>query len=119
MPRHFLLAGHDAGGTVPPMLALAQEMVARGHAVTFLSQPSVSTRATRAGCRFVAIDGLESYEPRKPIEEQIDLAMIATAGAQIGEQLLAIAAKEPVDAVVVDCNLAGAAAAAETLDITS
>lgn len=42
--------------------------------------------------------------------------MTAMTGAEIGEQLLAIVDAERIDAVVVDCNLAGAAAAADTLD---
>lgn len=101
------------------MLALAQEMVSRGHVVTFLSQPSVRSRAIEAGSRFVAFDQIASYAQRKTIEEQIELAAMAITGVEIGEQLLAVASNESVDAVVLDCNLAGAAAAAETLAVPS
>jgi MGT family glycosyltransferase len=117
--RHVLLVGHDAGGTVPPMLALAQELVGRGHAVTWLSQPSVRERATVAGCRFTPFDGIGDYDARRPIEEQIDLAMPVIAGNEIGDQLLGIVSADHVDAVVVDCNLSGAGAAAESLDLPS
>ncbi len=117
--RRFLLSCHDAGGTVPPMLALAQELVARGHDVTWLSQPSVEQRALAAGCEFTAFDRLANYDARTTIEEQADLAMAAIGGAEIGGQLLALADEKDIDAIILDCNLAGAAAAVETLDLVS
>lgn len=101
------------------MLALAQGMVARGHEVTWLSQPSVEQRAVAAGCRFTHFDRLGDYAAGATLEEQADLAMTAMTGTEIGEQLLAIVDAERIDAVVVDCNLAGAAAAADTLDLPS
>ena len=75
-PRRFLLVGHNAGGTVPPMLALAQEMVRRGHDVTWLSQPSVRERAVAAGCRFEPLVGSRRLRPGIAIEEQLELAMV-------------------------------------------
>jgi UDP:flavonoid glycosyltransferase YjiC (YdhE family) len=101
------------------MLALAQELVARGHHVTWLSQPSVEQRAVAAGCQFTAFDRLVNYDARTTLEEQADLAMTATTGAEIGGQLLAVVDDEHIDAVILDCNLAGAAAAVETLDLVS
>jgi UDP:flavonoid glycosyltransferase YjiC (YdhE family) len=50
---NVLLVSHDAGGTIPPMLALAQAFVARGHDVGWMAQPSVERRAMGAGCGFV------------------------------------------------------------------
>ena len=118
-PRRFLLVGHNAGGTVPPMLALAQAMVRRGHDVTWLSQPSVRDRAVAAGCRFEPLAGLGDYDTGTAIEEQLELAMVGIAGLEIGEQLIARVEQHDTDAVVVDCNLASAAAAAESLDAPS
>jgi len=37
--RTILLTCHDAGGTVPPMLAIAEALRAVGHRVVMLSQP--------------------------------------------------------------------------------
>jgi UDP:flavonoid glycosyltransferase YjiC (YdhE family) len=117
--RRFLLVGHNAGGTVPPMLALAQAMVRRGHDVTWLSQPSVSDRAFAAGCHFEPLDGLGDYDANEAIEEQIEPVMAGMVGLEIGEQLIAIVEEDETDAVVVDCNLASAAAAAERLEAPS
>ena len=40
-PARFLLAVIDAGGTVPPALSLAAELVRRGHQVRVLADPTV------------------------------------------------------------------------------
>ncbi len=52
--RHgrYLLALLDAGGTVPPALGLAAELVRRGHSVHVLSDPTVEPSARAAGCTF-------------------------------------------------------------------
>lgn len=48
----FLMAIVDGGGTVPPALGVAGELVGRGHAVTVLSDPTVGPSARAAGCDF-------------------------------------------------------------------
>ncbi len=45
--RSYVLVCHDAGGTVPPMLALAGALIRAGATVTLLSQPSVEARRGR------------------------------------------------------------------------
>ncbi|HET7475621.1 MAG TPA: nucleotide disphospho-sugar-binding domain-containing protein [Dermatophilaceae bacterium] len=52
MPWRYLLALIDAGGTVPPALGLAAELVRRGHDVHVLSDPTVEASAGAAGCTF-------------------------------------------------------------------
>ena len=101
------------------MLALAHEMVARGHDVTIVSQPSVRDRARASGCRFIAFDGVGDYERGKTIEEQLDVVLPVITGGEIGDQLLAVARDERPEAIVLDCNLGGAAAAVETLSAPS
>ena len=51
-PARFLLAVIDAGGTVPPALSLAAELVRRGHNVRVLADPTIETSARSAGCAF-------------------------------------------------------------------
>jgi MGT family glycosyltransferase len=51
-PGRFLFALIDAGGTVPPALGLAAELVGRGHTVRVLADPTVESSARAAGCRF-------------------------------------------------------------------
>ena len=116
---NVVLVSHDAGGTIPPMLALAEEFVARGHRVVWLSQPSVRQRALTAGCEFVAIEGVEDYERGIAIEDQLEVAGALIAGHEVGEQLLDLVARSRADLVVIDANLAGVLAAAETIDAPS
>jgi len=114
--RHALFVLHDAGGTVPPVLAVAQQLVARGDAVTILSQASVRDRAEAAGCRFVQAR-IPDYDRNIEIEQQLTVALPAIAGAELGEEVLATACGDDVDIVVVDPNLAGALAAAESVPL--
>lgn len=84
-----VVASHDAGGTVPPMLALAETFVSRGVEVAWLGQPSIEQRAVAAGCSFLPFDGVPNYAARVAIENQPLVAMPLVTGRQIGEQLLA------------------------------
>ena len=108
----FVLALHDAGGTVPPMLAVAEALATRGHDVTMLGQPGIERRARRAGCDFVAFT-IEDYATDRPIEEQIEPVVTMMTGRAPGDELLRTIETTGADVVVVDANLAGVAAAAE------
>jgi UDP:flavonoid glycosyltransferase YjiC (YdhE family) len=110
---HALLVCHDAGGTIPPVIALVEALVAAGHEAPVLAQPSVQRRAEAAGATFRAFSTLGDYDHSRAFEEQLDLIGAAIVGREVGDDLLAI----PADVVVVDANLAGALAAAETLDV--
>ena len=48
----FLLATWDGGGTIPPELGLAAELVGRGHEVVVLSDDTVEQEAAEAGATF-------------------------------------------------------------------
>jgi MGT family glycosyltransferase len=48
----FLLAAIDAGGTVPPALGVAADLIRRGHHVRVLADPTVESSARAAGCAF-------------------------------------------------------------------
>jgi UDP:flavonoid glycosyltransferase YjiC (YdhE family) len=118
-PGRFLLVSHDAGGTVPPMLAIAEALVGRGHRVTMLGQPSIERRATDAGCAFLPFRSLPDYERNRPLEEQLELVLAVMTGSDPGDDLLAAVDDERADVAVLDCNLAGAAAAAESRGLPS
>jgi len=113
--HRVLLVSHDAGGTVPPMLALAIALIAQGDGVTVLGQPSIRHRAEQAGCRFVAFEGIGDYDTSVSLEEQPERTLAAITGPGPARDLLRLVDEEDPDLVVVDCNLAGAAAAAETV----
>lgn len=52
-PRgRFLLATWDGGGNVGPELAIAARLVARGHEVDVLGDPTIEDEVRGAGCRF-------------------------------------------------------------------
>lgn len=41
----------DAGGTLPPMMGVAAELVRRGHEVLVLADPTAADVVRAAGCR--------------------------------------------------------------------
>jgi UDP:flavonoid glycosyltransferase YjiC (YdhE family) len=113
--RSVLLACHDAGGTIPPMLAIAEVLAHAGHDVSFLSQPSAHRRAERAGCKFFSFSAIPDYEPRQLLEDQLALTWPVITGTSVGDDLRALAKDKRADAIVVDANLGGGLAAAEAL----
>jgi MGT family glycosyltransferase len=110
----FLFSCHDAGGTVPPVLAVAEAIIDRGHEVAILSQPSVASRAAAIGCQFVAFSQAADYRRDVALEEQLDRTIPMLVGESVAADVLAAATA--ADALVVDPNLAGALAAAELLE---
>ena len=102
---------------MPPALALAEAAVRRGHEVTVLAQPSVRRRAESVGAGVVTFASLPDYDHRRSFDDQLDLIGAAIVGRAVGDDLLGVAAEVAADAIVVDANLAGALAAAETLPV--
>lgn len=52
MTNRYLLMTWDGGGNVPPELGLARRLVARGHQVRVLGDPTLEAEARAAGCAF-------------------------------------------------------------------
>ena len=52
MSARFLLAMWEGGGTVPPMLGAARRLIARGHRVRVLGDPTIRIEAEKTGCAF-------------------------------------------------------------------
>ena len=46
----FLFITWDGGGNIPPELAIARRLVARGHGVRFLCDPTLEAEVCAAGC---------------------------------------------------------------------
>jgi len=80
-----------------------------------LSQPSVRGRAEATGCTFVAFTDVDDYDRRTSIEEQLDVVLPTMTGTTVGDDLVDVATRRRVDVNVVDANLAGGLAAAESL----
>jgi MGT family glycosyltransferase len=101
------------------VLAIAEALIARDHHVVVLNQPSVRDRAEMIGCTFVAFAELPDYAPHVAIEEQIDVALRALTAKVVGDDVRMAAEQHGADCIVVDANLVGALAAAETLETPS
>ena len=50
MSYSFLFITWDGGGNTPPEIAIARRLVARGHAVRFLCDPTLEDDVRAAGC---------------------------------------------------------------------
>ena len=59
----FLFATWDGGGNVPPTLALARQLLGRGHSVRVLGPPSVRLRFEGVGCVFAAYERVPNGVP--------------------------------------------------------
>jgi len=124
----FLLATWDGGGTIPPELGLAAELVGRGHEVVVLSDDTVEQEAIDAGATFIpwqrapqarARDTeralIRDWEVRNPLAQvrQVgQLLFFGPASLHAADLADAIDACEP-DVLIVDALLTGASAGAE------
>jgi UDP:flavonoid glycosyltransferase YjiC (YdhE family) len=63
-PGRFLLAIIDAGGTVPPAMGLATELVKRGHQMRVLADPTIEASARSAGCDFTPWQAAPHFNSR-------------------------------------------------------
>ncbi|UCH27142.1 MAG: hypothetical protein JSV66_05740 [Trueperaceae bacterium] len=53
-PRRFLFPMWEGGGTLPPMLGVARQLLGRGHQVQVIADPTVEDDAKAAGCSFTS-----------------------------------------------------------------
>ena len=113
----FLLAVIDAGGTVPPAIGLAAELVRRGHAVHVLADPTIEASARSAGCVFspwrdaphvnsraeqtALIAAMEGHNPVRALRAARDFAGKEMTRRFAGD-VVATIREFPVDAVLAD-----------------
>lgn len=101
----ILFATWDGGGNLPPALAIAAELVDRGHDVRFLGHRAQADRVRGAGIDFTAYPSARDFDatggPSLP-------RLLATfADRAQGRDVLAELAARPAHLVVVDCYLFG------------
>lgn len=124
----FLLVTWEGGGVVPPELGVARRLVARGHSVRVLADPSVETAARAAGCAFRPYatapsraslrpehEVVRGWEAKSPVQEFrgfLDGVMCGPADRYAADTLAELD-REPADAVLVDMNLLGGLVAAQ------
>src|SRR5215210_5490151 len=118
----FLIAVIDGGGTLPPALGLAAELVRRGHSVEVLGDPTAERSARSAGCSFrpwqtaprvdsiadqtAVIAEMESGGPARQFAAARDRFLVGPAAAYADDVAAAVADRAP-DALLVEGALPG------------
>ena len=124
----YLLAMWDGGGNVPPELGVARRLVARGHAVHVLGDPTIGRASEAAGCTFSpwtraphrsSLDPMEDpikdWESTNPLEllaRVRDRFIAGPADRFAADTAEAIAAVRP-DTLLADAFLFGSVIAAQ------
>ena len=130
--KRFLFVTWDGGGNVPPELALARRLRARGHAVRVLADPTIEPDVRASGCEFSAWttaphrttrdrsgDIFKDYEiksPMKMIDTYMREFLAVPAPRWVADTRAELEAR-PADVVVVDFALPAALIAPQALGL--
>ena len=96
----------DGAGNLPPTVAVAAELVARGHDVDMIGHRAVARSAAAAGAEFT---GYPTARPWSSAEPSGPLAMVSMLGdPALGRDVVAHVRQRGSDLVIVDCVLFGA-----------
>lgn len=130
----FLFVTWDGGGNIPPELAIARRLVARGHHVRVLGDPTLAREAELAGCAFSPWttaphrtsrarehDVVRDYETKNPIQ-MIDRYLsdfLAGPTPRWLADTFAVLDRHPMDVVVADFGIPAALIAAESRGLRS
>jgi MGT family glycosyltransferase len=128
VPSRFLVAAIDGGGTLPPVMGVAAELVRRGHRVDVLADPTAEESARAAGCGFspwrtaphvgsVAeqselVADLERGSPWRQLREVRRRLLVGPAGL-FARDLLDTVTSHPADALLVEGMVPGILIGAE------
>lgn len=132
MPRQYLFALVDGGGNVPPELAAARRLRARGHAVTVIADDSVASEVRSTGAelrRWVRApnrpdrrpenDPVRDWECRYPwqlLDRLMKTLLVGPAGQYADDAQDVLAERRPA-AVICSMFCLGAMVAAEAAGI--
>jgi UDP:flavonoid glycosyltransferase YjiC (YdhE family) len=131
---HALVTLWDGGGTVPAEIGVVRRLVAAGHTVTVLADPTIEPDATAAGAEFrswtraphrrsaaLEDDVVRDWEVRTPPQllarlcERVLTGPAAAFAADVREALAA----RPADVLLASAPLLGVLAAAEAAGVPS
>lgn len=117
MPRFLFLTWNGAGNQ-PPAVAIAQALRKRGHEITFAGYANQRNYFTERGLRFELL-GRSSAAWRDAAPEHMFAVKLRSAWASPGHlfDLPRLISEELYDAVVIDCLMFGALAAAESIRV--
>ena len=125
----YLVPLWDGGGTVPVEMGVVRRLVARGHAVTVLGDPTLADEAAAAGAGFrpwvrpphrrstaLEDDVFRDWECRTPVQllDRISERMITGPAAAFAADVREALTHRPADAVVASGPLLGALVGAES-----
>ena len=113
----FLLITWNGGGNVPPMIGIAQQLRARGHTVTIAGYASQQGHILERGFAFSLLDPQAKNWMDAPPEQRLQAEIAVWVCPDHLQQVPEALARQPVDAVLVDCMLHGALAALESLNL--
>src|SRR5258705_4551471 len=69
--RRFLFAMWDGGGNVPPAIGLARRLIARGHSVRLLADPTLAAEARAIGADHTSWVTAPHRKSRRPEDDII------------------------------------------------
>src|SRR5262245_51136021 len=124
----YLFVMWEGGGTVPPELGVARRLIARGHHVRVIGDPTIEASASGAGCGFTpwrdaphvaslrpedaVVRDWESKSPLKMFAAIRD-GLLCGPALRFAKEVLAELAAHPADVVVADMVMLGGVIAAE------
>jgi UDP:flavonoid glycosyltransferase YjiC (YdhE family) len=107
----------DGGGNLPPALAIADELAARGHRILFLGHERQRERIAAAGHDFRPYRHARPWsgeDPRGFLTDARDFVRLVSDRGY-AEDLADVHREEPVDVAVIDCLIPGSIRAAAGL----
>lgn len=111
---NFLFLTWSGAGNQPPAVALGQALKARDHAVTFAGYDVQRTFFTERGFDFVLLERASAAWHEETLERRFAVKLCsAWASLDHLADLPELLSRKPCDALVIDCLMFGALAAAE------
>jgi len=113
----FQFVTWDGGGNLPPALGIARELHRRGHAVGVIGEESQRSADVSAGLSFTAWSHpLSTGQADRSAGERLTyLINDVWLNTDLADEVVAILARKPAEAVVVDCMLEGVLARSQEI----
>jgi UDP:flavonoid glycosyltransferase YjiC (YdhE family) len=112
-PARVLVVTWAPGGNLPPLLAAATLMAARGHAVEVLASAATRGAVERAGLPLRSYRRTPEPDTRIAFERQAGAMLATAAGADVAHDVHDVLEATRPDLVIVDCMLPAALSAAD------